>query len=192
MIYFCCSKGDDLLSYPRQSEVARRLLSYGLRQEYGITDSCILKSPLGKPKLKGADQIRISISHCQGAVAVILSDHEVGIDVERIRPYEKEAARRILTFEEKVLLEKENRNQEILFFRYLTLKESYIKALGAGLTYPMKSICFQLEENCIRSNKPWADFHSILNCEEFIISVCCLHVKEQEKAQMKIRNFMIP
>lgn len=192
MIYFCCSKGKDLLSYPRQSNVARRLLSYGLLQEYGITEADILKSPLGKPKLKDESNIKISISHCRGAVAVILSDHEVGIDVEKIRSYEKEAARRILTFEEKTLLEREERGQEALFFRYLTLKESYIKALGAGLTYPLQSICFQLEENCIRSNKPWADFHSILNCEEFIISVCRLHVKEQEKAQMKIRNFMIP
>lgn len=192
MIYFCCSRGKDLLSYPRQSAVARRLIGYGLFHEYGIIEERIVKSPLGKPMLKDAEQIRISISHCQGAVAVILADHEVGIDVERIRPYEKEAARRILTKEEKNDLERKEKNQDALFFQYLTLKESYVKALGAGLTYPMKSIRFQIEEDNIRSNKPWADFHSILYCEGFIISVCHLHGREAQSEEMKTRTFIIP
>lgn len=172
--------------------MARRLLSYGLLQEYGLRDKEIVKSFLGKPKLKAEDNIKVGISHCRGAVAVILSKYETGIDVEYIRPYEKEAARRILTGDERADLEREEGNQEQRFFWYLTLKESYIKALGAGLTYPMQNICFQLEENCIRSNKRWADFHSHFNCEGFIISVCRLHVQESEKLQMKTRNFMIP
>jgi len=169
LIYTCYSDGKDLNTYARQKEVARNLINYGLLHEYGITGEEIVKSPLGKPEFKNERNIKLSISHCEGAVAVLLSDHEVGIDVERVRRYEREAARRILTEKEWSVLSKEKENPEELFFRYWTLKESYIKALGAGLTYPLKKISFTIGKDGIQSNKPWAKFYVVSNCEEYII-----------------------
>lgn len=192
MIYTCYSDGKDLLTYARQKEVARSLINYGLLHEYGITDEEIVKSPLGKPEFKNKRNIKLSIAHCKGAVAVLLADHEVGIDVERVRSYEREVARRILTESERSVLSLTNENQDELFFTYWTLKESYIKALGTGLTYPLKNISFILENERITSNKPWAKFYIVSNCEEFIISVCYLHAEEQEEREMRIKNFIIP
>ncbi|HSR04428.1 MAG TPA: 4'-phosphopantetheinyl transferase superfamily protein [Proteiniclasticum sp.] len=192
MIYTCYSDGKDLSTYDRQKEVARSLINYGLLQEYGIIAEEIVKSPLGKPGFKKERNIKLSISHCEGAVAVVISDHEVGIDVERVRSYEREAARRILTEKEWSVLSKEKENPDELFFRYWTLKESYIKALGTGLAYPLKNISIAIENDRIQSNKPWAKFYVVSNCEEYIISVCHLHSKGQEDKEMSIRSFIIP
>ena len=192
MIYTCYSEGKDLLTYSRQKEVARSLINYGLLHEYGIIDEEIVKSPLGKPGFKKERNIKLSISHCEGAVAVLIADHEVGIDVERVRSYRREAARRILTEKEWNVLSLTTENPDELFFRYWTLKESYIKALGTGLTYPLKNISFTIENDRIHSNKPWAKFYVGSNCEYFIISACHLHVNGQEEKEMRIRNFIIP
>lgn len=192
MIYACYSEGKDLTTYARQKEVARSLISFGLLHEYGINDEEIVKSPLGKPRFKKERNIKLSISHCNGAVAVLLAEHEVGIDVERVRSYDRKAARRILTEEESEHLSMTTENPDALFFRYWTLKESYTKALGTGLTYPLKNISFILENDRVQSNKPWAKFYVVSYCEEFIISVCHLHADGQEDQKMSIRSFIIP
>ncbi len=198
MIYTCYSTGDDLVTYDRQKEVARELLNYGLIHDFGIREEKIVKSPLGKPRFEIETSLKVSISHCRGAVAVMISDYDVGIDVERVRSYEREAARRILTKEEwKDLLEITEEPAE-MFFKYFTLKESYIKAMGSGLTYPLKNISFTLVNDRIRSNKPWAKFDFITNNDGFVISVCRLHVEEHdekvknEEKEMNITNFIIP
>jgi 4'-phosphopantetheinyl transferase len=192
LIYTCYSDGKDLSTYAHQKEVARSLIQYGLLHEYDITNEEIVKSPLGRPRLKKERNIKLSISHCEGAVAVVISDHEVGIDVERVRSYEREAARRILTEKEWSVLSKEKVNPDELFFRYWTLKESYIKALGTGLTYPLKNISFAIEKDRILSNKPWAKFYVVSNCEEYIISTCYLHSRGQEDKEMRIVSFILP
>ena len=72
-----------------------------------------------------------------------MSHTEVGVDVEKIRPYPPRMPRRILApSEQEQLLKSENR--EDLFFRFWTLKESYGKALGVGIGYPFREIHFQL------------------------------------------------
>jgi len=192
LIYTCYSDGKDLRTYARQNEVARSLINYGLLHEYGITAEEIVKSPMGKPGLKKERNIKLSISHCEGAVAVLIADHEVGIDVERVRKFEREAARRVLTEKEWNVLSLVNENPDELFFRYWTLKESYIKALGTGLTYPLKNISFTIENDKIQSNKPWAKFYVVTNCEEYIISVCHLHSNGHEERENRIRSFIIP
>jgi len=192
LIYTCYSDGKDLRTYARQKEVARSLINYGLLHEYGITDEEIVKSPLGKPGLKKERNIKLSISHCEGAVVVVIAEHEVGIDVERVRKFEREAARRILTEREWSVLSQAKENPDELFFSYWTLKESYVKALGAGLTYPLKNISFTILNDRILSNKPWAKFYVVSNCEKYIISVCHLHSNGYEDEKMSIRNFIIP
>jgi 4'-phosphopantetheinyl transferase len=104
----------------------------------------------GKPRLKtGVTDIpiRFNLSHAAGltACAVVL-DHEIGIDVEdSTRKVDINIADRFFSRQEtKVLgqtMEKEKNN---VFFDFWTLKESYIKAKGRGLSIPLDKFSFKI------------------------------------------------
>ncbi|MCH5235023.1 MAG: 4'-phosphopantetheinyl transferase superfamily protein [Muribaculaceae bacterium] len=120
-------------SQKEQSEIGRKLLLRGLQTEYGITQIPeIFFAEFGKPFFKSHPQIHFNISHCQKAVACILSHNEVGIDVESINPFDKDLAEYISNDEElKWIL---NHHDPALAFTILwTKKESYCKLIGQGL-----------------------------------------------------------
>ena len=127
-----------------EHSAAYTLLSWVLHEKYRLTGNLLLaRTPQGKPFLRNYPGILFNISHCAGLVACAVSHTEVGVDVEKIRPYPPRMPRRILApSEQEQLLKSENR--EDLFFRFWTLKESYGKALGVGIGYPFREIHFQL------------------------------------------------
>lgn len=80
-----------VLSYPLPEDRLQSVLAYellaGLLDDLcgiNLADHEILYSPLGKPSLKGIDNIQISLSHCKSAVMAAVSDRPVGCDVETI------------------------------------------------------------------------------------------------------------
>ena len=91
----------------------------------------------GKPALYRAGP-GFNLSHTDGLVALGLTlDGEIGVDVERIRPMENRdaiAERYFSRSEYGQVLSDE------LFFQCWTRKEAYIKAVGGGLSIPLKSI----------------------------------------------------
>lgn len=130
----------------QEHRLGRALLSFGLAREYGISkDQIHIKTADGgKPYLTGYPEIYFNISHCDGAVICGIHSCEIGVDIETVRPYSGTLARRILTDREKADLEKlaEPEKSEMMT-RFWTLKESYMKALGAGLSRPFREIAFQ-------------------------------------------------
>ena len=64
------------LSAAEQSETAWKIL-----KDFGI-DGVIKKNEFGKPYIENSP-IKFNISHTDGAVAVALSDSEVGVDIQR-------------------------------------------------------------------------------------------------------------
>lgn len=70
-----------------------------------------------------------NLSHSKGVlVAIVSADREVGIDVERIRPFSEELARSTMHPDERAAI----RAPED-FFRLWTAKEAVMKLRGAGL-----------------------------------------------------------
>jgi len=49
----------------------------------------------GKPYLMDWPEIHFSISHCKKGCGVMVADHPVGMDLEVIRPFSWEVARRV-------------------------------------------------------------------------------------------------
>lgn len=102
--------------------------------------------PYGKPLLAGAhgdDALRFNASHSgDWAVYAFVQDHEIGVDVEHIKPdFEtKGIAERFFSAREvqtlNALAEEE---KPAAFFRCWTRKEAYIKAIGSGLSHPLDS-----------------------------------------------------
>ena len=163
-------------TYRRQSEISRELLARGLFMEYGVEHDEIIRNSFGKPSLRNHRDIHFSISHCSGAVVVCLSDYRVGIDIERVRRFDPLVANRILN-EEEILNLSLQADQDLYFTRIWTLKESYVKAIGCGLSYPLKKLHILMDEKEISSNRPAAEFCLLNHCEGFIISQCTIHEK---------------
>jgi len=97
----------------------------------------------GKPSLAD-ENLHINLSHAKSAVAVGFSENPIGVDVEFIRKtYPKIVCKRVFTPAEIEQIENSD-NPTLAFFKFWTLKESFVKCLGLGLTFPLKTVQFQL------------------------------------------------
>ena len=115
------------------------LLQRALREEYGITEIPeFVYNEFGKPSLSNLP-IHFSLSHCKDAVACAVSDHNIGIDVESIVPYNPDVARRACTADEQKLLEQSS-NMDVEFIKLWTVKEAISKYEGMGLSLPFAEI----------------------------------------------------
>lgn len=101
-----------------------------------------------KPLLHGHDALHFNISHSGDWVVAAFSEQPVGVDVERIRRANFGVARRFFSAEEVDMINRLPPNrQSDLFFDLWTIKESYLKALGTGLTRALNSFTVRLENN---------------------------------------------
>ena len=123
----------------KRSVLAFVLLERVLREEYGITEVPeFVYNEFGKPSLPNLP-IHFSLSHCKDAVACAVSDHNIGIDVESIVPYNPDMARRVCTADELKVLEQSS-NKDVEFIKLWTVKEAISKYEGMGLSLPFSEI----------------------------------------------------
>lgn len=114
----------------RLSVAAYRLLQHALLQEYGINElPQLVINHNGKPSLAGHKGIHFSLSHCREAVACIVGEHPVGIDVETYSHYSEEVAARVMSDEEISEINASVCPAEA-FTRLWTMKESLFKLTG--------------------------------------------------------------
>lgn len=108
----------------------------------------------GRPQISrehaGLPATSFNISHTDGlvAIAIAVSGYgDIGVDVENVdaRVAPIDIARAYFAPAELAALQQEPMPRRALaFFRYWTLKESYIKARGLGLQLPLDQFSFQL------------------------------------------------
>jgi 4'-phosphopantetheinyl transferase len=107
--------------------------------------------PRGKPGLSGIKKKGFNVSHCRGAVLIaIAADHEVGADIERIRPFsglESFARRYFCEAEYQDLIATPINQREQAFFNCWTRKEAFVKAIGDGLFYPLNRFQVTLKQD---------------------------------------------
>lgn len=162
----------------REHRLGRMLLEAGLMREYGRTWEAS-QDETGRPCLKGApSHVDFNISHTQGLVVCAVSGCRVGVDAELIRPVRERLCRRVLAEEERELLERtvlthgEGAAAE-LFTRLWTLKESYGKATGAGLGYPLRETAFiRRSDGAWEGNTPGFVYEQTKVYGRYIISLC--------------------
>jgi 4'-phosphopantetheinyl transferase len=135
----------------------------------------------GKPFLNRNCGLHFNVSHSGDWVVCAVDNEPIGIDIEKIRPVELEIAEQFFSDEEyKRLIAKNPEDQQHFFFDLWTLKESYIKAVGKGLSIPLKTFTVTMLEKgeiVVKSGNRlanWAlkqyDFDS-----EYKMSVCASH-----------------
>ena len=169
-----CQKKD------RCRSLAASLLLKKALEEEGICyeETCFTKEQGGKPKLL-QNGLFFNLAHAQEMAVCVISDQQVGVDVERRDRLEGkeqsrklQIAKKILTPEEWKLWEKAGCQTEELISVW-TKKESYVKMTGKGLTENLTTVD-------TLSN---AFYQQILVDDGYVISVCT--ALENERAQVK-------
>ena len=137
-------------------------------------DTPLARGRMGKPFLAERPDIHFNLSHSNGIAACIVSEHECGIDCEEVREYRPAVVKRAFSESERIMIEEAPpEERDLLFFRLWTLKESYVKAIGIGVSYPMRELSFSLQGDAVESNRTDADFCHLVE-GEYAISVCLL------------------
>lgn len=134
--------------YARSRDAQRSLLGevmarYLLHRKTGksLPDTPFTTGDKGKPIPDGFDGIHINISHSGDWVAVALAHAAVGVDVEKIKKVPEGVARRFFSDAENQWLKSavDDEEKAHIFFTLWTLKESFLKAIGKGLTKNLNS-----------------------------------------------------
>jgi 4'-phosphopantetheinyl transferase len=123
--------------------VARRLLLRQVLSGYlGLAPAmvCYRTSPMGRPELQPAAGVTFSVSHSDGlAIVAVARGRLVGVDVERVRPIADglDLARGFFAPREyEHLRTTTEAGRSRAFLELWTRKESYVKAIGAGMSMP--------------------------------------------------------
>lgn len=104
----------------------------------------------GKPFLINTTNIQYNISHSGRWIACSIDNLPIGIDIEQIKPIDMRIAERFFSKEEvKILMNKCAAEREAYFYDLWALKESYIKAIGKGLSIPLDSFTIRILEDNI-------------------------------------------
>lgn len=111
------------------SKTSKELLEIALKEE-GITSYKILKSKNGKPYLENSN-IFYNISHKNKMVGLIISNSEVGLDIECVDTENIKRKSTLKYFFTEKERESITNNEELLTL--WTKKESYIKLNGGML-----------------------------------------------------------
>ncbi|SDZ42354.1 4'-phosphopantetheinyl transferase [Evansella caseinilytica] len=158
LAYLDQEKRDKIKKY-RKPEDAHRALIGALLTRYMLQKSSGCRNeemsfrynPYGKPILEyPASSLHFNISHSGSWVVGVVHQAEAGIDVEKIRRIDFKLAERFFSNQEyRDLLERAPSERLSYFYDLWTLKESYIKAVGKGLSLPLHSFSVAVQEDNI-------------------------------------------
>ncbi len=141
---FCDTEGDDLLS-PAGREKKNRYMLVNDRILYTVSrlmlrkifgdgyESDLKYTKHSKPVFRTGD-IGFNVSHSHKCVVVGVAPGDIGVDVEKVRPYRQSVAKRCFT--ERELMWLASQSSDNAFFKLWTGKESVMKCTALGFALP--------------------------------------------------------
>ena len=156
--------------YKAASSAAYSLLFQMLSDHLNMTaDNIVIRqNEHGKPIIVGKN-VHFNISHSKNSVVCALSDSEIGVDIEYIGEIRDSVLRKCFT-------EKEVQRVQTKadFYKYWTLKESYLKAVGTGIDRRLDHIEFDIGDSicCFDDGSavPYRFYSDIIG--EYVLAVC--------------------
>ena len=111
-----------------------------LNKHFGIERKklTIEKNKYGKPFLVNFPNIHYNVSHTKGLIVCAISDSCVGVDVERIKPFNTRIIENFFSRNERQYIFASKENQDERFFEIWTKKEAYVKWVGMGMDIPFE------------------------------------------------------
>lgn len=132
------AKVDRLRKRPakRLSIAAGELVRKAISKEFNIDakDIRFRTGKNGKPYVENVE-VEFSISHSGDIAVCAISDKPVGIDIERIKDVNINAAKRLFTADEQNYVFEKWGFAKQRFFEVWTRKEAYVKMLGKGISH---------------------------------------------------------
>jgi 4'-phosphopantetheinyl transferase len=117
----------------------------------GIRDLVLEKTAFGKPFLPRSPDLHFNLSHSGDWACCAIDSMKLGIDVEKMKPIDMKIADRFFSEREAAgLFSKPEADRLKCFYDIWTLKESYIKAIGKGLSIPLDSFSILIDKESIR------------------------------------------
>ena len=165
-------------------------------QEENVLDFAVALHANGKPYLVGEQNLYFNLSHSEDMVMCVISDQEAGCDVEKTAAFDKELADYVMTKKEleQIYGFSDQKEQQVMFFRLWTLKESYMKATGLGIRLEPGTFCMTGEKDGICAMPPADDrkfyFKEYFMGEEYCFSCCSLENQFSERViEVDLREF---
>lgn len=124
----------------------RELLKEAVFHEFGVDSDTltVAKGEHGKPYFSDREDIFFNISHSGDFVAVAVGECPVGVDVQVVRSVRDRMIDKLCNYNEKEFISK-SADRDKAFIILWSLKESYVKAIGKGLSFPLSEINFNIE-----------------------------------------------
>ncbi len=135
------------------SIMAEILLRYALKEQYPLKDIVVKfsYSDNQKPMLDGANDIHFNISHSGDWVVCVVGDKELGVDVEEIQDNIMEDVCSCFSAKEiEYLYHCSGSHKVNMFYKLWTLKESFVKYTGNGLSQEFDKFYFIVDGQEVR------------------------------------------
>lgn len=163
-----CLLGDVLARYA----ICRRLKYKNNQLRFALNQ-------YNKPHLDMPANVHYNVSHSGDWVVCVLSNEKAGIDVEKIKKTDFDIAKRFFTANEYLSIMSQPSDSRVKhFFRLWTLKESYIKADGRGLSLPLDSFSIDINQDLISvttdNELKGCCFKQFDLDDEHLVSICAL------------------
>lgn len=157
--------------------LAHALETYGLQEksvEYEFGE-------WGKPALKYHPDIHFSLSHSGDYAICSIGDRQIGSDIELIKPGRLKVADRFFAQEELAWLYAAADEAEVTrrMFRIWTMKESFLKATGMGISLPLADFAVSVDdgEETVRVkhhfNAKYYHMKEYAQLDGYCVAVCC-------------------
>lgn len=181
--------------------ISRVLTKSVLADKLGISPHLvnIQLQPNGKPFVQGGKTIYFNLSHSADVIVLAVTEEgEIGVDVERVnREFEWKRVDSVLALSEIDWIQ-ENESTDPFsvyqrFFQIWTLKESYIKCTGHGMSSHLKKLNFHVFSEHIQffdathdaQNTEQYHFQSYIYDCNFIFSICLQQSHNIERFNME-------
>ena len=158
-----------------KSEDRKRSLGAGIiieqiLKENGLSEDHLKYSENGKPV---ADNLFFNVSHAGDYVVGVSSDCDVGCDIEKIIDAPIEIAEHYFNQSEIEYIKSES-DKNKAFFTLWTLKESYMKMTGMGMSLPLDSfeIIKTEKEFVLGRSQEKHGFFKTIEFDDHIFSIC--------------------
>lgn len=174
----------------KRSVCAELLLQYSLFQAVGrLVKMTIVYNEFGKPFMNHMHGFSYNLSHSGKWVAIAYGSTEVGIDIEEIQTGREDIADRFFTEEEKSFIYTVTGKERAKRFTQIwTLKESYIKYLGTGLSTRLNSFSVNALDGVVTNQNGKIQkklrLKSYLFETDYYLSICSM---EEEVILHKVR-----
>lgn len=147
------------------------LLKYALIHEFGIKKMPLITcTQFGKPFFKDQNFPCFNWSHCKKGVCCAVSSKEIGCDIQETIADSRQLIQHCLHRNEREGIFR--KNTEATFTKYWTLKESYLKYIGTGITNELStydfSDCRGQTGNAVRD-----ECRFVWNCRGDVCYSCC-------------------